>query len=262
VDTLSELIQLIPTLLSNQFAVLLCILFLTCASWLDKRTGFVPNRFWLISFILGGLVCSYETVALKSIETLGSVVTCLPITLLLSLVLFYMKVFGGSDSKALVSVSIFIPTLTPLFNPSMLPIPTSVPTVANFIIILIPLFSFNVVRNSLIYLHHVEGLLVSKIPLSRKLLLICLYKKHAVNVCPTRLFGAPSISVATDCPYNTANNKHSSKQEASRVFLQDIPSDIDVVEIWAPLRIPLIPFLTCSLVVSLTLGDLLLIAVA
>lgn len=261
-DTLSELIQLIPSLLSNQFSVLLCILFLTYASWLDKRTGFVPNRFWLISFIFGGLVSSYEFVTLRSIEILGNVVISLPITFLLSLLLFYMKVFGGSDAKALISLSIFIPTLTPLFNPSRLPLPTSLSTVINFIIILIPLFSFNVVRNSLICLHHEEGLLVSKRPLSRKLLLLCLYKKHDVNACSTWLSCAPSIHLIADCSDTTANNVHSSKQTANRVFLQRTPPVIDVVEVWTPLRIPLVPILTLSLVVSLMLGDLLLFAAA
>ncbi len=205
---------------------------------------------------------SYEIVTLRSIEILGNVVISLPITFLLSLVLFYMKVFGGSDAKALISLSIFIPTLTPLFNPSGLSLPTSLSTVVNFIIMLIFLFSFNVVHNCFIYLHHDEGLLASKRPLSKKLLLICLYKKHDVNACFTRLSCAPLISVVIDCSDIAANNIHFPKQPANRAYLQGIPSIIGVVEVWTPLRIPLIVILTLSLVVTLMLGDLLLFAAA
>jgi hypothetical protein len=103
-------------------------------------------------------------------------------------------------------------------------------------------------------------LLVSKRPLSRKLLLICLYKKHDVNACSTLLSHAYSIHLIADCSDTTPNNIHSSKETANKVFFQGTPSVVDAVEVWAPLRIPLIPILTLSLVVSLMLGDLLLFA--
>lgn len=127
---------MIPSLLSEQFPVMICLVFLIYASWLDKRTGLVPNKFWLVVFVSDGLVSSIECVTRGSVAVIGKIIVSLPIAFLLSLVLFYLKVFYGSDAKALISLSLIVPTLTPLLNSSSPSLFTSLSTVTNFVILL------------------------------------------------------------------------------------------------------------------------------
>jgi hypothetical protein len=57
------------------------------------------------------------------------------VTLSISLFLFKVKVFGGSDAKALIILSILIPKMAPLFGLSRSSLVASVPTTFNLLVI-------------------------------------------------------------------------------------------------------------------------------
>ncbi|MFB0501884.1 MAG: A24 family peptidase C-terminal domain-containing protein, partial [Candidatus Bathyarchaeia archaeon] len=89
--------------------VLLCLFFMIYASWSDFRKREVSNRVWAIlapsAFALTSLQFFMFTPDLLQIYLLSFVVTSA-----LSIAIFYAGAFGGADAKALISLSLALPS--------------------------------------------------------------------------------------------------------------------------------------------------------
>lgn len=255
-DSLVWFAKMIPSLLSEGFPVVICLLFLAYASWLDKRMGLVSNKFWIMALVTGGLTSFLDYVTQGVITIIGNLLFSLPLTLLLSLMLFRLKVFCGSDSKALICLSLYVPTLTPLIETSSLSLLTSLSTVVNFLILLSLLISLNFIRNSIMFLQHADGVLISEITFSRKLLIMTVFRKKHI-LCPLSKgsLWSPLIPSAPEVSSSRTTGASFSNQSGQRIP-EDDPSVVHTVESWAPLRIPLVLILTVSFVISLVIGDI------
>lgn len=93
--------------------VLVSLSFLSASSWQDYKSREVSNRMWVLfaptGFALTLLKCYLEYTAEKT-SFIFLWVFSIAITAGISLTLFYMGFFGGADAKALMCLSIAIPT--------------------------------------------------------------------------------------------------------------------------------------------------------
>jgi hypothetical protein len=135
--------------------------------------------------------------------------------------------------------------------------------VANFVILLSLLIVLNFIHNSLVLLQRKDSLLTSKIGVSEKLLILAVFRKrHVINLYPEGLLWSPLVHSAVNCPNPETNSICISNRSVGIGLVESNHCVSLAVEYWSPLRIPLIPVLTVSLVISLVLGDLLLYLVA
>jgi len=93
--------------------VLVSLSFLSASSWQDYKSREVSNRMWIlfapIGFTLTLIKCYLEYTAGETSHILIWMIS-LAITTGISLTLFYAGFFGGADAKALICLSIAIPT--------------------------------------------------------------------------------------------------------------------------------------------------------
>ena len=88
--------------------VLLCIVFLTYASWSDFKTREVSNWVWAIFAPLALILTSLQFF-MFSPEFLQGYALSFAATSALSITLFYAGAFGGADAKAFICLSLALP---------------------------------------------------------------------------------------------------------------------------------------------------------
>jgi Flp pilus assembly protein protease CpaA len=247
-----------PSLCSSQTPILLCFLLLSCASLMDMKSGFVSNRFWLAAISVASALSIYISIVADSSRILFDIAFSFAATLLIATILFGIGLFGGSDAKALILVSVLVPTLSPLYHSSTVPILTSLSALANIALLLTLVLATNAVHNLLILHSEDRAPLLVGATRMDKLLFLCGYRKTQIGVkqygqlCRTRLCyhgDSPRVIVLR----NSWLTKYHAPPSARRGN-----GDVDqgVIEAWAPFRIPLIPVITISLLISLLFGDL------
>lgn len=96
------------------------------ASWSDYKTREVSNRVWVIYAPLA-LVFSLAYLLLFMQSQLLYYLICVGVTVGIAFLLFYLGMFGGADSKALMCLALALPfaplaLLTPLFSDAISPI--------------------------------------------------------------------------------------------------------------------------------------------
>lgn len=116
--------------------VLLCLAFLIYASWSDFKKREVSNLVWAIFAPLAFALASFQFVMFAT-QLLYTYALSFTLTSALSITLFYAGAFGGADAKALICLSIALPSY-----PSYL-LPQSLSFVS-------PLFPISVFSNAVI----------------------------------------------------------------------------------------------------------------
>jgi preflagellin peptidase FlaK len=99
--------------------VLLCLVFLTYASWSDFKTREVSNWVWVIFAPLALILTSLQFIIFTP-QLLQGYILSVAATSALSITLFYAGAFGGADAKAFISLSLalpFYPTNTDILRP-------------------------------------------------------------------------------------------------------------------------------------------------
>ena len=98
--------------------VLVSLIFLAYASWSDFRKREVSNKVWVIFAPLALALTSLQFLVFSP-ESLYDFVLSFAITSVLSITLFYAGAFGGADAKALICLSLALPSYpTDLLQPS------------------------------------------------------------------------------------------------------------------------------------------------
>lgn len=98
--------------------VLVSLIFLVYASWSDFRKREVSNKVWVIFAPLALALTSLQFFVFSP-ELLYAFVFSFVITSVLSITLFYAGAFGGADAKALICLSLALPSYpTYLLQPS------------------------------------------------------------------------------------------------------------------------------------------------
>jgi len=89
--------------------ILISLVFLVYASWADFKTREVSNKVWALFAPLAFLLTTLQYVLFPE-NLLYSYILPFGVTLALSLVLFYAGGFGGADAKALICLSLALPS--------------------------------------------------------------------------------------------------------------------------------------------------------
>lgn len=223
---------------------------------MDKRTGFVPNRFWLVATVVAVLSSVYGCLVSDPAGMLLDILLSLALTLPVALVLFRIGLFGGSDAKAMIMLSVFVPTLHPFFHPSEVPMTASLSATVNLVTLLATLLALNAIHNLLS--RPENGSLMPKCKTRMgKILLVFGYKRAAMhhhqrgkkdNSRSGRHMDSEAIVVR--------NGRLVKLSSLGNLSLENHNTSRGIVELWVPLRIPLILIITIALLVSLLFGDL------
>jgi preflagellin peptidase FlaK len=224
---------------------------------MDQRTGFVPNRFWAVATVVATLSTIYDCLVSEPLRILAGIVFSVMVTFLVALVLFQIGLFGGSDAKALIVLSVLVPTVSPFLRPSIVPIITSLSTLVNLVMFLTLILAVNTIRNLSFLYREDESLIPRRVSRIRRLLLLCGYKR--VHLADHRYHRRrrPEADFFRVSPHMIADKNAELTESHTLRITRSKNSRLNsrALELWVPLKIPLIPIITLSLVVTLLFGD-------
>ena len=120
----------------GQIRIGLCLVFLTYASVVDKRTGYVSNRYWRVAMACAMLSAICDCVLSQQLRIFIDTGFSFIFTFTVALAMFRIGLFGGSDAKALIALSLFIPTASPYLRLPEASVITSLSTLVNLVTLL------------------------------------------------------------------------------------------------------------------------------
>lgn len=235
--------------------VLLCFLLLVFASWFDLRTGFVPDRLWLLALIGGCASFFLRWLTYEGIEILLTTLFSCFVAILISLALFRIGVFGGADAKALIFLSLYVPTILPLSGLSKGVLLTPISATINLVMFLSLIFVLNFLENLLFSFLRKKNIPFSNYERGRNLVLLCAYRRTRFGKDPdNKSISAPKwLIIVSSVPVTDSFKRRASALKSHGLT---VPDDLDIM-IWYPLRIPVTAVLALSLFCSIVTGDLL-----
>ncbi len=251
---------------------LICLLFLMIASIYDIKTREVPNTVWII-FAPIGLALTLVQLALNNWDQtfIMKWIISATITIGLSLVLFYLGLFGGADAKALMCLAASMPTrpnlgnIKPILKPHMpivsMPLPLSTFNNAVLVASLLPIaiVSRNVVDLARSRGKMFEGLEEEKL-IAKVFAFITGFR---VDVQKLRVKKHHYMLLEVfDVEENGKMHRHlkilqrlSGNGESE--VKENIPSEVDG-KIWVTIGLPFLFFITLGFLSAIFLGDLVL----
>ena len=245
--------------------VFLCLAFLVYASWSDYKTREVSNKVWAVlapsAFALTTLQFFMFTP-----ESLYNYALSLIITSALALALFYAGAFGGADAKALICLSLALPSYPNYFlqQPQNIVSPIFPIIVFTNAVLLAALSVFYAVLRNLVWKsRNEEGLFegVEKESIGRKILtLLCGYKVRISELeTVEHLYPLEDVYV-TETGESGRRLLVFPKDEEREAIVERILKATSEGkfgnEVWITPGLPLLIFITIGLIVSLTFGDI------
>jgi len=248
------------------FRVLICLIFLAYASWSDLKTREVSNRVWAVfAPIALGLTFLQFSISFDP-QLLYTYVLSFTLTSVISVTLFYTGAFGGADAKALICLSLALPSypinlLQPLLSFGYQLFPITV--FCNGVLLAASTAFYALIRNY-VWKHKTERKLFEGFesePVSRKILaLLCGYK---VDIA--KLKKIDHIYPLEDI-YKTETGESERKllvfpkdedreQIVDRVLNANREGKLQD-DVWITPGLPMLIFITAGLVVALLFGDI------
>jgi len=226
---------------------LLSITFLTIASAYDLKTREVPNKIWVIFIPLSIITTTARLLTDPNQFTLTLI--SIAITALISIVIFYLGLYGGADAKALITLAIAHPT--PSNQGLVLPI-LPLTTFNNSLILMVLTIPAALVRNLYWTKKSHRPLFhgLEKEPAWRKVaaLLLCI-KKSKSEIKP---YNIPAERIETIGGEMKRTLKIFQRVKEEDTSIDDtIPEDVFITY-----SLPMLPFLTIGYIVAITIGDL------
>jgi Flp pilus assembly protein protease CpaA len=226
-------------------------MFLTYASVMDKRTGYVSNRFWLAAITGAALSTVCDCILSEQLRLLMGTGLSFVLTTTLALAMFRIGLFGGADAKALIALSLFIPTASPYLHSPEVPLITSLSTLVNLLALLGLILCVNAFRNVYFICYKHESLMGARSPRECGLLVLFGYKRLHPNNRTHRKAGKFGEGRTEFDPCASMVTERKSG-----------PSCLESDGSMEPMKIPLIPVITLSLLFSLLLGDISIVFMA
>lgn len=244
----------------------LCLAFLIYASWSDLKTREVSNRVWAVFAPIVLALTSLQFFMFFDPQLLHTYVLSFALTSVISVALFYVGAFGGADAKALICLSLALPSYpTHLLQPPLgFVYPLFPITVFCNAVLLAASSAFYALIRNCLWKHKTGRKLFEgfeKESISRKILaLLCGYKVDITKLEKIdHLYPLEDIYTA-----ETGENERKllvfpkdedRKQIVDRVLnakregkLQD--------DVWITPGLPMLVFITAGLIVALLFGDI------
>jgi preflagellin peptidase FlaK len=249
--------------------VSVAFVFLCYASWRDIKTREVSNKVWFQFAVSAALLSLLDFYIFRDFD-LNGVTVSLAVTSVLSVSLFYLGFFGGADAKALICLSIILPTPQRfLYSRSTLTLPIfAISVFDNAILIatstIVYIFAENIrgwPRTSGKLLKGLESESAYK-----KLLVLLSCRKIRISDLEKKPFYhlAESFGDSLDGKLTRKLRvfvKAGSEGELSPALIKKLVEQEKILgEVWASPGLPMIAFFTISLAITLLFGDVVLIA--
>ncbi|MBM3898369.1 MAG: hypothetical protein FJ358_07610 [Thaumarchaeota archaeon] len=89
--------------------IVIALVMLGIASYLDVKSREVPDRFWIPFFAIGAILTSYDFYLSTSGYDILQLAVAIGLTSGLSWAVYFLHLYGGADAKALTTLSILFP---------------------------------------------------------------------------------------------------------------------------------------------------------
>ena len=243
--------------------ITLCLSFLIYASWSDYKTREVSNRVWAILAPSALALTAYQFLVFAP-ESLHILVISFAVTSAMALALFYAGAFGGADAKALMCLSLALPSYpTHLLQQRWFISPLFPITVFTNAVLLAAMSVFYALFRNLIWRTKTrkgifEGL--EKESAGRKILtLLCGYK-----VKVSKLEKVAHLYPLEDVYDTETGSKRKllvfPKDEEREDIVKRLKKAIDERklenQVWATPGLPMLIFITAGLIIALAFGDI------
>jgi len=227
--------------------IFLSFTFLIIASIYDLKTREVPNKIWIV-FIPISCITTVIHILANTSQFYFSIAS-ITITTLIAIGIFYAGLYGGSDAKALITLALAHPTL---LNKSLtLPIlPLS--AFNNSLVLMLLALPVSTLRNFYWKMQTHQPLFkgLEKEPIQKKLgaLIFCV-KTQKSKIKPYHIIA------------ERIENKNGETRRTLHIF-QKVKEEDGIVDCSIPenafvaFSLPMLPFLTCGYLLSITIGDL------
>ncbi len=250
--------------------VFLCLAFFIYASWSDLKKREVSNRVWAVLAPLA-FALTFSQFVMFAPEMLPIYAFSFGITSALSIILFYAGAFGGADAKALICLSLVLPSHpTDFVQPLGLVSPLFPITVFCNAVLLAALTVFYTLTRNLLWKYRTGKKFFESLegqPLGRKILtVLCGYKVNITELERKKHF------------YPLEDVRFAETGETERtllVFPRDEKREKIVErileakekgklgsEVWITPGLPLLVFITAGLIIAITLGDIIWIVLS
>jgi len=244
--------------------IILCLSFLIYASWSDYKTREVSNRVWVILAPSALALTAFQFLVFAP-ESLQSFVLSFAVTSVMALALFYAGAFGGADAKALMCLSLALPSYpTHLLQQRWFISPLFPITVFTNAVLLAAVSVFYALFRNLVWKTKTrkgifEGL--EKESAGRKILtLLCGYKVKVSNLEKVAHLYPLEDVYDTETGESKRKLLVFPKDEEREDIVERLKKAIDERKIenqvWATPGLPMLIFITAGLIVALAFGDI------
>lgn len=252
--------------LFDGFRVLISLIFLAYASWSDLKTREVSNRVWAVFAPIALAFTSLQFFISFDPQLLYADVLSFALTSVISITLFYAGAFGGADAKALICLSLALPSyptnlLQPLLSLGYQLFPIIV--FCNAVLLAASSAFYALIRNYL-WKHKTGRKLFEgfeKESINRKILaLLCGYKVNITKLEKVgHLYPLEDIYI-TETGENERKllvfpKDEDRKQIVDRVLSAKREGKLQD-DVWATPGLPMLVFITAGLILALLFGDI------
>jgi len=244
--------------------VLVSLIFLAYASWSDLRKREVSNKVWVIFAPLALALTSLQFLVFSP-ELLSAFVLSFVITSVLSITLFYAGAFGGADAKALMCLSLALPSYpTYLLQPSFSLLSSFFPiSVFSNAVLLAALSVFYILLRNYLWKRRTGERLFEgfeKESIGRKILTVVSgYKVNMVELEKKEfLYPLEDVRVAETggCERKLiVMPKDEGKEEIVERVLEAFREGKLQSDVWVTPGLPMLVFITAGLILALVFGD-------
>lgn len=261
-------IDMLPIIDLARFFI--CLLFLLIASFHDIWSREVPDKLWII-FAPIGLTLTLASIALSELNLLILIAWIIVIAVMsgLALALFYLGLFGGADSKALMCLAVAMPfqprlPLTKLPLELLINIPPPLSTFNNAILLAALSTILILMRNLFDYARDrrlFEGL-EHEGSFKRALALLTGYRVSADRLRSGKHFYLPMEEFARREDGSIARRLRIFGRLPANEELpkEDIPADLHG-KVWVTPGLPFIVFIALGFLITVFVGDIILLLV-
>ena len=242
----------------------LSIVFLGYAAYSDLKTREVSNHLWTIYLPLATVVLISRLLLDPKLLVLS--VASIAVTTCLSIVMFYIGIFGGADAKAFICLSVALPT-----NPFPL---ESLFISLNPIFPLTVLYTTYLLSLSTVFLVVIKNLKwkygerrnlfkdLPETPTSKRVIALLTGYKTDFRTLQEKVYLYPMEEVSRDSEGHQKKLKFFTNAEVDRNEavrnLGDFLTENDKQEVWVTPGIPLLLFTWVALILNAFLGDILM----
>lgn len=256
----------------NYARLFTCLSSLSVASVYDIKTREVPDKIWILSTPISAALTIMSLLYSSRIqEAVLQLIVVFTIMFTLSMVLFYLGLFGGADAKALIYLAVAMPeqlglsSISPLFKFSMrLVVPPPISTLNNAVLIASLLIIYIILRN-----------LVDLVK-NKKIFSGLEHERFAVKICAFLMGYRVDIEKIRAGGHHYFIMEELSEREDGRIerklkIFKRIYEDEDTSRVKVPVKfhgkiwvtpgLPFLVFITVGFVIAMFIGDIIFLLV-